>query len=224
MTNNSVVVQLVGPEDEGASTLDVVQLTPPLLGDWHAVMHAAHTEGQGVTWWESLAHLRYSVTHPHSRSTRFMFAAMRGGECVGALELIIEVLQPGEPVQVELCIRVDLRGRGTARVLASHGSRFLADLSCTTVQAEVFAPAAQRLEPTRSGDVLAHQGFRIGNVEDRLLLDLPTHDLPTHHLPIHDLTTQSWTGPCPTRRLNEQFGFRKVGAMHEAELRIADTH
>lgn len=173
MTNNSVVVQLVGPEDEGVRTLDVVQLTPtsPLLGNWHAVMRAAYTEGQGVMWWESLVHLRYSVTHPRSRSTRFMFAAMRGGECVGALELTIEVLQPGEPVQVELGVRVDQRGRGTGRVLASHGLRRVSSLTCRAPRCRrrVFAPAAQWLESTRSGDFLAHQGFRIGNVEDRLL-------------------------------------------------------
>lgn len=223
MTNNSVVVQLVGPEDEGVSTLDVAQLTPtsPLLGDWHAVMRAAYTEGRGVMWWESLAHLRYSVTHPHSRSTRSMFAAMRGGECVGALELIIEVLQPGEPVQVELGVRADQRGRGTGRVLASRGLRRVSWLTCRAPRCGRRSSHQPRNGWNPLGQVTSWRTRASGSATSRTAssLDLPTHDLPTH-----DPTTQSWTGPCPTRRLNEQFGFRKVGTMYDAELRTADTH
>lgn len=80
-------------KNEGVSTPEIVHVTPtsPLLREWHSVMRTAYTDGHEAIWWESLAHLRHLVTHPHSRSTRCMFAAIQDGHCVGALELIIAI-------------------------------------------------------------------------------------------------------------------------------------
>lgn len=203
------------------STLEIAQVLPAsqLLDEWHSVMRAAYAEGQGIMWWESLAQLRYSVTHPHSRSTRFMFAAMQDGHCVGGMELMVEVQRPDEPVQVELGVLAGQRGRGVGRALAAHGRHFAGSLCCTTVQSEVFAAVGQSLESTRAGDFLARQGFEIGNVEDRMLLELPWDGRGERPESAPGLVLVSWVGACPDEHAT---AWAALGQQMEEDVPVGD--
>lgn len=181
-----------------AITISPVEPTSLMLRDWHDVMRDAYLEGHEAMWWESFGHLQQSVTNPHSRNKRFLFAAIGAGCCVGALELTIAVERPSEPVQIELGVAVDNQGAGVGRELASYAVAFARQQGCTTLQTEIFVPGLQSLESRRSGQFAARQGFTVGNVEDRFLLDLPWDHRGASSLPVDAVRTQSWVGECPT--------------------------
>lgn len=175
-----------------------IEPTSSMLRDWHQVMRDAYLEGHEAMWSESFEHLQQSVANPHPRNQRFLFAAIDDGRCVGALELTITVQQPSEPAQMELGVAVDNQGAGVGRELASYATTFARQQGCTTLQTEIFVPGKQSLESRRSGQFAARQGFTVGNVEDRFLLDLPWDHRGASSLPADAVRTQSWVGKCPT--------------------------
>ncbi|MBO1767588.1 GNAT family N-acetyltransferase [Allobranchiibius sp. GilTou38] len=176
-----------------------VDPSSPILRQWHEVLRAAYTQGQGPMWWISLAHQLYSAEHPHPRRTRSRYAALDGPRLVGALELVSAVGDPAEPVQVELAVAPEAQGRGIGRDLASYALQFAKERGHSTLQTEVHVPGAQALEATRSGRFLRDQGFQVGNVEDRLLLDLPWDGHGEVDPPSAEVRVQSWVGACPQR-------------------------
>ncbi len=199
IADNSVVVAFAGPHTEGVNALEIVHVPPTsaLLHQWHSVMRAAYTDGHDAMWWESLPQLQHSVTIPHSRRSRYLFAAMRDGWCVGALEIAGQVDHPAEPVQIELGVARDHQGNGVGRELASYAVGFAVGHGHTTLQAEVSVPVGQALESTRSGLFLARAGFTVGNVEDRLLLELPWDGRGERAASCPGLVLSSWVGACP---------------------------
>ncbi|MEO8850969.1 MAG: GNAT family N-acetyltransferase [Allobranchiibius sp.] len=182
-----------------ALSIERIQPTSPMLIDWHQTMRAAYLDGNEAMWWESFAQLQYSVTRPHPRSRRSLFGAVRARQCVGALEVTWRVDRRTEPAQVELGVAPGAQGRGVGRELAAYARAFARDQGCNVLQAEVFVPGAQELQEWRPGRFLLQQGFVVGNVEDRCVLDLPWQGLPQEGPPHGGVQLLSWVGACPGR-------------------------
>ena len=182
-----------------ASSMVEVDPTSAMLQEWHDVLRTAYTDGQEAMWWVSFAHQRYIAIHPHPRRTRSRYAALDDAQCVGAVEIVADVEQPAAPVQVQLAVAPQWQGRGIGRDLASYALQLAAERGHLTVQTEVYAPAGQALESTRSGRFLREQGFRVGNVEDRMVLDLPWGGRGDDGPPSDGVQLQSWVGECPRR-------------------------
>ena len=180
-----------------AVTIRPIDPSSPLLREWYDTLRSAYTEGHDAMWWESFDHLRHSVTHPHPRRTRFSFAAMEGGRCVGALEFAMMNDRPQEPVQLDLGVAPHAQGRGIGRELAEHARGLAGAYACSTLQTEVFASGDEALGTTRPGRFLLAQGFRVGIVEDRLLLDLPWDGRGDGDSPAQGVVVRSWSGACP---------------------------
>lgn len=181
------------------SRIVAVDPTSPMLRDWHQVLRAAYTDGQGPMWWISLAHQLYTAEHPHPLRTRSRYAALYGERCVGALELAAAVGDPAEPVQVQLAVASEWQGRGIGRELASYATQVATEHGHLILQTEVNVPGTKTLESTRSGRFLRKQGFRVGNVEDRLLLDLPWDGRGDRGSHSGGVSVQSWVGAWPQR-------------------------
>ena len=209
------------------STIVAVDPSTPALEDWHEVLRAAYTQGHEAMWWPSLAHQQFTAAHPHPRRSRARFAAMEGAVCAGALEIVAVLDAPREPVQIQLAVAMDRQGRGIGRELAAHAVRFAAEHGHPILQTEVYAPGDRALQSTRSGRFLRDQGFRVGNVEDRLLLDLPWDGRGDGGAPTGGVRVQSWAGECP-RRYEVQWAALKqqmaedhpVGDLTRADTRV----
>lgn len=181
------------------------------LRQWHAVMREGCTAERTAAWWVSPEEMLTRFAHPNPARTDIAVLARLDGEPIGGAEI---GLIPDSPAEVELTVLDRHRRAGHGRAIARFVADILSDSPARIVQTETYTPAGIAFAE-------AH-GMRVGNVEDRLLLDLPAYleaDAeryrtrpavrplvgpadPTEIRPDPEWSIFSWIGMCPEEHLD----------------------
>ena len=194
--------------------LQIAQIEPDDvdgLTHWHAVMREAYTADRTAAWWQSLESTLTQFARPRADKQDIALLAHLGDVAIGGAEVNI-VTDAQADVEVGVLTSHRRHGHGTAIAQVVGG---LLRGQTEIVQTETHCP-----EGTAFAKSL---GLKIGNQEDRLLLDLPTYlhadanrykdpvaksKLATELDPTMSIT--SWIGGCPDEvvedwvRLREQ--------------------
>ncbi len=176
----------------------VVEPVDPFSGQlaaWHATLRSAYLAGQEVLPWETLRLFTWSMHHPNPRRRRELYAVLDEGELVGASEFTYSLVESAAPAELEIGVRADRRRQGVGTLLMRHALKRAAALGRDVLQASFVAAPDVPPGHVPGGNLLERFGFVVGNVEARLVLDLP-YAGPTD-VPAGDVVIRTWTGACP---------------------------
>ena len=194
--------------------LAITQLEPDDvdgLAQWHTVMREAYTADRTAAWWLSLESTLTQFAQPRVDKRDIALLAQLGEEPIGGAEINIVT---DSPADVEIAVLHAHRRQRHGTAIAEAVEDLLRGQTAI-VQTETYCPEGTAFAQAR--------GLKIGNQEDRLLLDLPKYlhadanrykdpaaksKLATELDPAMSIT--SWIGGCPDEvvedwaRLREQ--------------------
>lgn len=190
------------------------------FADWHDAMRDAYLDGRQAVWWSALEETRASFAKPSPHRRRLAIGAFDDHTCVGGAELVLPDDADTETVDVELGVRPAAHGRGVGAALWEWVVRRCAAEERTVAQLELDLPPGQEMAESPSGRFALARGFTAGNVEHRMIIDLPSdlHDLARrlNHTPGDPAyRVVSWTDRCPDALLSE---FARLSTMMEEDV------
>lgn len=172
------------------------------LTQWHTVMREAYTAERTAAWWLSLESTLTQFAHPRADKRDIALLAHLGEKAIGGAEINIVA---DSPADVEVAVLHAHRRQHHGTAIAETVADLLRGRTAI-VQTETYCPEGTAFAEAR--------GMRIGNQEDRLLLDLPKYlhadanryKTPTPTIgptdpaevdPDPSMSITSWTGGCP---------------------------
>ncbi len=178
------------------------------FAQWHGAVRAAYLEGRHAMWWSSLDQTRSSHATPSRHRRRFAVGAFDRGTCVGGFELVLPDDEDTHTAEVELGVVPTERGRGVGTALWDAAVKRCLQQGRNVAQTELYTGPDEEFSRTPAGHFATTHGFTPGNVENRMILDLPP-DLGEfarrrRHRPDEtSYSVVSWVDACPQEHAAE---------------------
>ena len=212
LREKSVGAVVVPWSNDAMSDIHVTDVDPAVseqLLDWNALLRDGFNAGREAAWWASGEATLARFESPKQGRCSVLLVASLDGRPAGAAGAEAD---PGQPAEVEISVLPQFRRRGVGRALARAVRERLTGRA-ETAQAETYSQAGVEF-----GRAL---GMRVGNTEQRLLLDLPVdlQRLRAKHGRARGVEVRSWIGACPGEVLED---WARLTMQMEEDVPIGD--
>lgn len=170
---------------------------------WYEAFHAGAVAGRYAAVVTSRERQMASLATDATNDDRHREAwgAWSGGTCTGAMLVEWPRRENRHLAEIEVDVPPEHRGRGIGAALWEAGCARALEGGRSTVGVEVNVPVGVALEAWPGGRFALARGYTVGNVESRLVLDLPPEtEMPDtavgyRTLSFHGPLPSSWLGP-----------------------------